>query len=216
MTDLRILVVAENLLARVGLATLLTGQPGCLVVGQIGGSVDFASELELYRPEVIVFDLGWTPLPTIEQLAALPDMPIVALLPDEEQITPTVNALRRNTAYGLLLRDTAPETVVAALNAVLGGLVVLDPALMTSTLALLPASENGLPTAEPLADALTPRELEVLQLIAEGQPNKLIANNLGISEHTVKFHVNSVMTKLGAQSRTEAVVRATRLGLIIL
>jgi len=65
-------------------------------------------------------------------------------------------------------------------------------------------------------DTLTPRESEVLHLIAEGLPNKQIAQKLSISEHTVKFHVNAILTKLGAQSRTEAVVRATRAGLIAL
>ena len=68
----------------------------------------------------------------------------------------------------------------------------------------------------PLVESLTPREVEVLQLLAEGLPNKGIAQRLGISEHTVKFHVNAIMGKLGAQSRTEAVVQATRLGLILL
>jgi DNA-binding NarL/FixJ family response regulator len=77
----------------------------------------------------------------------------------------------------------------------------------------LPRSERP---AEAPAEALTPRELEVLQLLAEGLPNKTIARQLSISEHTVKFHLNAIMSKLGAQSRTEAVVRATRLGLIIL
>jgi DNA-binding NarL/FixJ family response regulator len=66
------------------------------------------------------------------------------------------------------------------------------------------------------AEALTPREQEVIQLLAEGLPNKTIADRLHISEHTVKFHVNAILSKLGAQSRTEAVVRATRLGLLLL
>ena len=66
------------------------------------------------------------------------------------------------------------------------------------------------------AEALTPREQEVLQLLAEGLPNKTIADRLYISEHTVKFHVNAILSKLGAQSRTEAVVRATRLGILLL
>ena len=70
-------------------------------------------------------------------------------------------------------------------------------------------------SATPLEE-LTPRELQVLQRIAEGDSNKEIAHRLGISEHTVKFHVNSILAKLNAQSRTEAVVRATRLGLIFL
>jgi DNA-binding NarL/FixJ family response regulator len=67
-----------------------------------------------------------------------------------------------------------------------------------------------------MAEELTPRELEVLQQLAEGLANKAIAQRLGISEHTVKFHVNAIMGKLGVQSRTAAVVRATRLGLVVL
>ncbi|MGH2536960.1 MAG: response regulator transcription factor, partial [Candidatus Promineifilaceae bacterium] len=76
--------------------------------------------------------------------------------------------------------------------------------------ALRPAA----PLEEPPLEPLTPRELEVLGLLAEGLTNKAIALRLGISEHTVKFHLNAILSKLGAQSRTAAVVRATRLGLI--
>jgi DNA-binding NarL/FixJ family response regulator len=73
------------------------------------------------------------------------------------------------------------------------------------------------PLPEPLlVEELTPRELEVLRLLAEGLSNKAIAQQLDISDHTVKFHVNAIMSKLGAQSRTAAVVQATRLGLIVL
>jgi DNA-binding NarL/FixJ family response regulator len=90
------------------------------------------------------------------------------------------------------------------------GLVVLDPSL--SNPALLARD----PSSPSLVEELTPRELQVLELLAEGLPNKVIARRLGISDHTVKFHVNAVLGKLGAQSRTEAVVRATRLGLILL
>jgi DNA-binding NarL/FixJ family response regulator len=90
------------------------------------------------------------------------------------------------------------------------GLVVIDPQTAVS---LLPSAEHSL--AQPLGE-LTPREVEVLQLLSEGLPNKAIASQLGISEHTVKFHVNAIMGKLGAQSRTDAVIRATRSGLIIL
>jgi DNA-binding CsgD family transcriptional regulator len=67
-----------------------------------------------------------------------------------------------------------------------------------------------------LAEALTPRELDVLQLLSQGLANKLIARRLGISEHTVKFHVNAILGKLGAQSRSEAIVQALRLGLVAL
>lgn len=101
--------------------------------------------------------------------------------------------------------------MAASLEAVAQGLVVLDSGLAT---ALFSAS---LPTLATLPlETITPREREVLQLLAEGLPNKAIAQRLGISEHTVKYHVNALLGKLDAQSRTEAVVRATRLGLILL
>jgi DNA-binding NarL/FixJ family response regulator len=87
---------------------------------------------------------------------------------------------------------------------------VIEPELLPL---LRPDSSPDLP---PLPEPLTPREQEVLQLLAEGLPNKAIARQLEISDHTVKFHVNAIMGKLGAQSRTEAVVRATRLGLVLL
>jgi DNA-binding NarL/FixJ family response regulator len=89
-------------------------------------------------------------------------------------------------------------------------LVVLDATLAA---ALFPV--HHVATA-PIANPLTPRETEVLQLVAAGLPNKTIADRLRISEHTVKFHINAIMGKLGAQSRTEAVVRATQQGLILL
>ncbi len=106
---------------------------------------------------------------------------------------------------------------MAAIAAVAGGLITLDRRLAGD---LLASSERSqLPIPERLADTeepLTARELEVLQLLAEGLPNKLIAAQLHISEHTAKFHVSAIMLKLGAASRTEAVTQAARRGLLIL
>jgi DNA-binding NarL/FixJ family response regulator len=102
------------------------------------------------------------------------------------------------------------ERLLAAIEAVYWGLIAVEPELMAL---LAPA---GVLPELPLAEELTPRELEVLRLLAEGLSNKAIAQQLDISDHTVKFHVNAIMKKLGAQSRTAAVVQATRLGLIVL
>jgi two-component system nitrate/nitrite response regulator NarL len=135
------------------------------------------------------------------------DVPVVALLPDESN---AANAWAAG-ARGLLLRDAPAENLAAAVVAAAQGLAVIEPAFAA---ALLPAARDRLPT-QPFED-LTPRELQVLQRMAEGQSNKAIARALGISEHTVKFHVNAILGKLSAESRTEAVVRATRLGLILL
>lgn len=216
MDDLRVLIVADDPLARAGLAALLADQPGCQVIGQVSGDTDLLDALDVHRPEVIVWDLGWDPASAsstspstgLERLSDLEDdaPPVVALLPDETHATEA----RIAGARGLLLRDTDAEHLVAALMAVALGLVVLDPSLAAAMLAI---REQGTPL---MVEELTPRELEVLQLLAEGLPNKIIALRLDISEHTVKFHVNAILGKLGAQSRTEAVVRASRLGLILL
>jgi two-component system nitrate/nitrite response regulator NarL len=212
MESLRVLVVADDPLVRTGLAALLNDQPACTLLGQVSAAADLADQAGLYRPDVVVWDLGWDPvqIPSLdeERLAELPgaQVPIVALLSGDESAADAWAAGFR----GLLLREVAAEELVAALQAAAAGLVVLDPALAD---VVMPARE---PLPNLLVEELTPRELEVLQLLSEGLSNRAIGQRLEISEHTVKFHVNAILGKLGAQSRTEAVVRATRLGLIIL
>ena len=212
MADLRLLIIAGDPLARAGLATLLTDQPDLHIVGQIGESDSLSSEIDVYRPDVIVWDLGWEPGESIDLLAELAaeneggEFTIVGLIQNGEQASAVWSA----GVGGLLYRDVAVERLLAAINAAAQGLAAIDPELLAD---LSPAGSLEEPT---LAEELTPRELEVLQLLAEGLANKAIAQELDISDHTVKFHVNAIMSKLGAQSRTAAVVRATRLGLIML
>jgi DNA-binding NarL/FixJ family response regulator len=216
ITDLRVLIVADDPLARSGVATLLAAQPGYTVTGQVPSDADLVATFEVYRPDVVLWDLGWDPTlapstelrTNLEQWADLEQAgpPVVVLLPDEAQAAEAWAA----GARGLLLREVTAERLVATLSAVAQGLMVLDPTLADA----LQPSRDLVPTH--LEEELTPRELEVLRLLAEGLSNRAIAYQLGISEHTVKFHVNAIMGKLGAQSRTEAAVRATRLGLILL
>jgi len=111
-------------------------------------------------------------------------------------------------ARGVLWRDVDGERLTAAVQAVLAGATVLDDGMLPLLLERKPAQGSGV--------ELTPRETEVLGLMAEGLSNKLIAARLGISDHTAKFHVNAVLDKLGAETRTEAVVRAARQGLLML
>lgn len=126
--------------------------------------------------------------------------PLLALVSSPEG---AAHALREG-ATGVLDRATDGERLLTALRALLDGLAVLEPALLSAS--------------EPDADVepLTPRERDVLNLLAEGLPNKAIAKRLGVSEHTVKFHLNAVLSKLGATSRTEAVTKAVRAGLLTL
>ena len=206
MPDLRVLVIAEEALARAGLAALLAAESGLRVVGQLG-AVSIA-DLELYDPDLIVFDLGWDVEHSIEILRELAEteLPLLALVPDDEYAA----IVWASGVRGLLLRETDGATLVAALRGMEAGLAVLD-----SSLATVSSPVSGSELEQP-REPLTPREKEVLQHLAEGLSNRAIALELDISDHTVKFHVNALMGKLGAQSRTEAVVRATRLGLIVL
>ena len=113
-------------------------------------------------------------------------------------------------ARAWLASDTSEEVLAAAVIAVAAGLTVTDPALGPA----LPEAASGDLDGEPVA--LTEREHDVLELLAAGLPNKAIARDLGISEHTVKYHVGSLLSKLDAQSRTEAVTVAARRGLLTL
>jgi len=212
MAEVRVLIVANDPLVRAGLAASLADQSGCVVAGQFAADALLPDELALAHPGVVLWDMGWDPAPdleaNLERLSELADegLPIVALLPEGSYAVEVQAA----GAQGLLFRDADLGLLLAALQAATQGLVVLEPALAA---AARPPID---PSAGSLMEELTPREMEVLQLLADGLTNRAIAQRLGISEHTVKFHVNAILGKLGAQSRTEAVVRATRLGLLLL
>jgi DNA-binding NarL/FixJ family response regulator len=212
MITLRILILADDALSRAGLAVLLAGQPGFAVTGQVASSADLAGSLAAYQPDVVLWDLGWEPgrllarLADVREAVTAAGAQLAVMLPGAEY----ASEAWASGARALLSREVATDRLVAGLAAASQGLAVLDPALSG---ALAPA-RMALPSSP--AEALTPREIDVLRLLAEGLPNKAIARGLGISEHTVKFHVNAILGKLGVESRTEAVVRATRLGLILL
>lgn len=214
MDDLRVLIVADDPLARAGLAALLADQERCQVVGQVAHQADLLAEIDAAFPDVVLWDLGWEGGESLERLAELADdlPPVMVLLPGAARAEGDAATAWGAGARGLLLRNAGAGRVLAGLSALVHGLVVLDPELAAEM--LLP--DQGLETPMSLVEDLTAREMEVLQLLAEGLPNKAIARRLGISDHTVKFHVNAILGKLGAQSRTAAVVRATRAGLILL
>ncbi len=218
MTDRvsRVLIVADDILARAGLTAVLGTQADCVVAGQVSADANLAANVAVYDADVILWDLGWDPAQirastgrtVLDRLAeqAGDGPPVVALVPDASHVSGVWAA----GARALLPRDAAAATMAAALRAASHGLVTIDPSLVAGL--FVPETR----TAGDLLESLTPREQQVLHLLAEGLPNKAIARQLVISEHTVKFHVNAILGKLGAQSRTEAVILATRLGLLSL
>lgn len=203
---LRILIVADDPLARAGLAALLADLPDCHVVAQVAPDADLVQTFERLDPDAVLWDAGHAPaFPDLTDLGeAAP--PVVLLSSAEPQ------ALRAAAvgARGLLPRDVAVPTLMAALRAITRGLIVADPALAAAF------PQSGDRGADSLPEPLTPREVEVLHLLAAGLPNKTIAERLRISEHTVRFHLNAIFGKLDAHNRTEAVARAAQLGMIVL
>jgi two-component system nitrate/nitrite response regulator NarL len=207
-SPLRLALVAEDPLARGALSRALADQGGEGLTLVAAGTL---AELEAARGEpadVVLWDVGLR-LSEVDARLEAPELsaPVLALVPDEAAGELALAA----GARGLLFRDASPSALLAALQAVARGLAVFEPSL--SPVRPTPRASTSTPTR---SEPLTPREQEVLALLAEGLSNKAIADRLAISEHTAKFHVNAVLSKLGVQRRTEAVVRAARLGLVTL
>ncbi|MDX2138971.1 MAG: response regulator transcription factor [Chloroflexota bacterium] len=203
----RLLIVADNPFARAGIAALLNRPPQIEIVGQVAADLPMSEQVALYRPSLLIWEVPFDTSATVARLGEIKDLdiPTLVLLGDDGRMADVYAA----GARGILPQNTDADTIAAAIMALAQDLIVLSPELP----ALLATSA---PTTARASELLTERELEVIRLVAEGLPNKQIAHRLGISEHTVKFHLNALMGKLGAQSRTEAVVRATRAGLIAL
>jgi len=195
---LRIAIVGEDALARGGLVARLLGQPRLDVAAEL--APEQATAAALAEADAAAWDLGEGEAPRLHQAAAA--VPVVALLPASGRAGEALGA----GARAVLPRDAPPERLGAALAAVAAGLVVLDAGWAGEWLRAGPA---------PGADGvLTPRELEVLPLLGEGLSNKEIGARLGIAERTAKFHVESILAKLDAATRAEAVARAARRGLL--
>jgi len=209
--SLRIMIIAADALARAGLSAILSTQSDLQIAGQLHPNDDLEDALAIFQPDVLLWDIGYNADDALEALAdftqqsSAPTIPLLALVADSALAA----SLWQAGARSLLPRSAPVATLTAALHATAAKLIVLDQRSASSV--LVPA--NGLPDA---VEPLTAREREVLQLMAQGMANKSIARELAISEHTVKFHVNAILSKFGAQSRTEAVVLASRAGLVML
>lgn len=205
---IRVVVVAPTLALRVGLRGLLHN---AAQIGVAGEAADL-DELDGLVDRTDVILLASAARADLGELAGESGPPVLLLTDEREDVQLLARSSR---LWGILPPGASADELAAALRALGEGLFVGSPALVRGLFGKLsPAVE--LSHAEPLIDPLTGREIEVLQLIAQGMANKQIAAALGISEHTVKFHLSSTYAKLGAASRTEAIHLATRRGLITL
>ena len=214
---MRVLVAATDSIVRAGLESILRTSSDMSVVGVASDPDTLVALITAQSPDVVLMELGLQDEePVSEKLVALSTLTEVAivLLGDTFQGDWITEALRLGVRAVLPRRATAEE-ILQAVVAVAAGLVVLHPDALDLLLPVLSSVTQPVDEANPV-QALTPREIEVLGMLAEGLGNKAIARRLSISEHTVKFHVSSIFTKLNARSRTEAVTLGARQGLIML
>ena len=209
---IRVLIGARSEVVRAGLTSLLTADPRFQVVGTF--SIEDLTRVEDLQPEVVLLDLDSPSdeslLAEIQSGGALVNSSLMILTEDPESLAVDVlgSGLR-----AILPRYATPEEIIAAIQAAATGLVALHPDIFDSMLSRIrPGQQSEL---DPSGQILTPREIEVLRMIAEGLGNKEIASKLSISDHTVKFHISSIFAKLGASNRAEAVTLGIRHGLIM-
>ncbi len=202
----RVFVVASTPFARAGLRSILeSAEVGADVL--VVGEADSVVELVPPGADVVVV-AGDDPLEEAARAVAEEGTQAILLLSEDDRSVPVLREFAPR-GWGVVSPDAPPEELSAAIVAIIQGLVVLPRALTGLLL-------RGQEAVEEPAEPLTAREREVLGLLGQGLSNKMIARDLQISEHTVKFHVSSIYAKLGAASRTEAVGLGARLGLISL
>ena len=207
---IRVVILAQTLAVRAGLRTLLAADERLEVVAEAAT----LAELGMLPPEtdILVALVEAAPRLDLEDITKeIEPAPAVLLLTDEPFEAKFLAGLPLR-AWGLLPLDSSEEELLAAIHALHQGLMVSTPTVMQPLIRQAIAANPE----EYLVEELTEREMEVLELLADGLANKQIALDLEISEHTVKFHVSSIYTKLGAANRTEAVRIGARLGLIVL
>jgi DNA-binding NarL/FixJ family response regulator len=209
---IRVLIVDDHAVVREGLRNFLQLQDGIEVVGEAGdGRAALTAEAEL-SPDVILMDLMMPVLDGVQTMRELHErgstgrVIVLTSFLDDDRILPAIRA----GAAGYLLKDVEPAELAAAVRGASGGRAMIDPTVAARLLRTLTDGEGSAPA---VPDTLTPREREVLCLIAAGRSNKRIARELGVAEKTVKTHVGHVLAKLGVSDRTQAALIAVRAGL---
>jgi NarL family two-component system response regulator YdfI len=201
---IRVIVAATSALRRAGLESIIRSQPDFQLAASTGALARLGLYVRNSQADVVVADSDSPP-----ELADLSAASFVLLT--EITDARTIARLLKAGVRSILPRESDPEEIVSAIYAAYNGHVLLS-AQAAENLAVVYGDHE--PEAEELAEEITPREAEVLRMLAEGLVNKDIASRLGISDHTVKFHISSILEKLGASTRTEAVTLGIRRGLI--
>ena len=213
MNPITILIADDHTLFRKGVCKMVEAEEDMRVVGEAGTGREALEQARALIPDVILMDIKMPEMDGVEATRVLRrEMPhvgivFVTMFEDDEFVFRGLQAGGR----GYILKDADPETMLRAIRAVANGESLLGPTIARKVMRQFSALPGG---QSPLVDDLTPREREVLTLIAEGLRNKAIAAQLSISEKTVKNHINNVFSKLHLNDRAQAILYAVRKGLV--
>lgn len=214
---IRVVLADDHAVVRKGIREFLEEAPDITVVAEASNGREALAAVEEHRPDVAVLDIQMPEMSGIEATrrikARFPDIRVLILTAYDDD--PYIFALIQAGASGYVLKTASAEQLVEAVRTVQRGDSALDPAVARKVVRRL-ASGHPTPASEELVEGLTGRELEVLRLAARGLTNQAIGVELGISDRTVQGHLANVYEKLGVSTRTEAVLRAVKLGWLTL
>ena len=216
--SIRVVIVDDQGMVRAGFRSLLADEPDFEVVGEAGNGEEAVEVVSRLLPDVTLMDIR---MPVLDGISATRKL-VAAAVPTKVLVLTTFDldeyvfeALRAG-ASGFLLKDAPAEELADAIRTVAAGDALLDPAVTRSVVdAFVHRGGAVLPTRDPSLEQLTPRELEVLGLLARGLSNLDIATTLYVSEGTTKTHVSNVLAKLGLRDRVQAVVFAYENGVAV-
>jgi len=217
--SLRVLIAEDENLVRQGIKKLLELDSRIEIVAEAGDGEEALRLLGETKPDVVLLDVRMPRLDGLGVLRALqekPDAPPCLVLTTFDDRSLVLEAIREG-AKGFLRKDVSLSQLVGAIETLATGGTCLQPAVTESLLRGLharPGSPRGAAQAPALVETLTPRETEVLRLLAAAYTNREIAEALGTAEGTVKIHVSNILGKLGARDRTQAVLRSLEMGLV--
>lgn len=213
---IRVMLVDDDELMRTGLHAVLSSDEGIEVVEEAGDGEQAVRRASRSRPEVVLMDVR---MPGRDGISATPDL--IAAVPEAKVVILTtfeedeyIHGALRAGASGFLLKRTSPEELTTAVHRVAAGEALLSPSVTRRVIEQMASRPLSRPGEDPRLDDLTPREREVLELIARGLSNREIAAQLVVEETTVKTHVKRVLAKLGVRDRVHAVIVAYETGVV--